>query len=223
MATVSSRGRQTGHWGVDGILEYLALGLTGCVYGMAGGVSPGPTTTLVVAQTLRYGVGEGAKVAIAPALTDAPIILLSLLFLRQLSQFSTALAVITFLGAGFLLFLAWESMNMTGVAVDTSSGAANSVQKGFLANLLNPHPFLFWFTVGARELLQASDRGWLGVTAFLVGMYLCLIGAKVLLAVLVGRTRNFLQSSGYVVVNRLLGLVLLGFAIRFVWEGSRLL
>jgi len=51
----------------------------GCVFGLAGGFTPGPTTAVVVAQTIRFGFLDGIKVAIAPLLTDAPIVILSVL------------------------------------------------------------------------------------------------------------------------------------------------
>ncbi len=52
------------------MIEGLTLFTSGCVFGLAGRIRPGPTTTLVVAQTLRYGVFDGIKVAVAPLLTD---------------------------------------------------------------------------------------------------------------------------------------------------------
>ena len=65
--------------------------VAGCVFGLAGGFSPGPTATIVVSQTLRFGIFEGIKVAIAPALTDAPIILVAVLLVGQLSRFEPVL------------------------------------------------------------------------------------------------------------------------------------
>lgn len=52
-------------------MEALPFLVSGCVFGLAGGFSPGPTTTVVVSQTLRFGVLEGIKVAIAPALAQS--------------------------------------------------------------------------------------------------------------------------------------------------------
>jgi len=60
------------------LIESLQLLATGIAFGSAGGLSPGPTMTLVVAQTLRHGLREGLKVAIAPLLTDAPIVILAI-------------------------------------------------------------------------------------------------------------------------------------------------
>ncbi len=54
-------------------------------------------------------------------------------------------------------------------------------------------------------------------------MYVCLIGAEILVASLVGRSRSFLRSRGYVYVNRLLGLALMAFAVSFLRDGLRFL
>ncbi len=82
-----------------------------------------------------------------------------------------------------------------------------------MANLLNPHPYLFWFVIGAPKLIEAAEISWMTAAAFLAGLYVCLIGAKILVAFLVGRSRAFLKSRGYVYVNRILGAVLAGFSI----------
>ena len=97
------------------VLTFLAAG---CIFGLAGGFSPGPTTTLVVSQTLRFGVMDGIKVAISPALTDAPIILVSVLLVGQLVKFEPVLGVISILGAAFLLYLAFESFRVRGIDID---------------------------------------------------------------------------------------------------------
>jgi threonine/homoserine/homoserine lactone efflux protein len=57
--------------------------VSGCVFGLAAGFTPGPTLTFVIAQTLRFGLADGIKVAIAPLLTDAPVIALSAVLIRQ--------------------------------------------------------------------------------------------------------------------------------------------
>ena len=203
--------------------ETLSFLLAGGVFGLAGGFSPGPTTTVVVSQTLRFGVLDGIKVAIAPALTDAPIIFVAVLLVGRLAKFEPVLGVISLLGAAFLLYLAFESFRVRGIEIDETDAEPRSITKGFMANLLNPHPYLFWFIIGAPKLIEASQRSWTTAVAFLAGLYVCLIGAKILVALLVGRSRSFLKSRGYVYVNRLLGLVLAGFSFFFLRDGLRFL
>ena len=164
---------------------------------------------------------EGIKVAIAPALTDAPIILVAVLLVGQLAKFEPILGIISILGAVFLLYLAFESFRVRGIEIAETNVEPRSIRRGFMANLLNPHPYLFWFVIGAPKLIEAAAIGWMTTAAFIAGLYVCLIGAKILVAFLVGRSRSFLKSRGYVYVNRILGVVLAGFSIFFLRDGMR--
>ncbi len=204
-------------------MQALTFLAAGCIFGLAGGFSPGPTTTVVVSQTLRFGVLDGIKVAIAPALTDAPIILVAVLLVGQLARFEPVLGIISLLGAVFLLYLAFENLRVRELKIDETKVEPRSISKGFVVNILNPHPYLFWFVVGAPKLLEAAEISWMIAFAFIAGLYVCLIGAKILVAFLVGRSRAFLKSRGYVYVNRILGAVLAGFSIFFLRDGMRFL
>ncbi len=192
---------------------------SGCVFGLAGGFTPGPTLTLVIAQTLRFGLTDGIKVALAPLLTDAPIIIASLVLMGNLARFEPVLGGIALLGAAFLAYLALGSFRVRGIEVRKEKTPPRSLRKGFVVNLLNPHPYLFWFTIGAPVLLRAAGKSILAATLFVIGLYLCLIGAKILVAWLTARSRPFLESRAFVYVNRLLGVALAVFALLFLRDG----
>ena len=98
-----------------------------------------------------------------------------------------------------------------------------SLQKGVAANLLNPHPYLFWLTVGAPILWHAWATSPVNAAGFLVAMYGCLIGSKMLVALLVGRGRTVLTSRAYVLLVRTLGIILFVFALLFLRDGLRYL
>jgi len=201
--------------------EALLFLASGCVFGLAAGFTPGPTTTLLIAQTLRFGMWDGIKVALAPFLTDAPIIAASLILLSELARIEPVLGGITLLGAAFLMYLAVESFKVRGIETGNETAAPHSLRRGFMVNLLNPHPYLFWFVVGAPTLLKAANQGVLSAVLFLAGLYVCLVGTKILVAVLVARSRSFLSSRAYVNVNRILGVALGVFALLFLWDGLR--
>lgn len=205
------------------MIDGLSFLIAGGVFGLAGGFSPGPTATLVVSQTLRFGILDGIKVAIAPALTDAPIILVAVLLVGQLARFEPVLGIISFLGAAFLLYLAFESLRVRELEIDETEVEPRSISKGFVVNILNPNPYLFWFVIGAPKLIEAAKISWMTAVAFIAGLYVCLIGAKILTAFLVGRSRAFLKSRGYVYVNRILGLALAVFAVLFLRDGMKFL
>ena len=142
---------------------------------------------------------------------EAPILVVSVLLVGQLAKFEPVLGITSLLGAAFLLYLVFESFRVRGVEISDSQIEPRSISKGFMANLLNPHPYLFWFVVGAPRLIEGAKISWTTAVAFITGLYVCLTGAKILVAFLVGRSRAFLKSRGYVYVNRFLGAVLAGF------------
>ena len=63
---------------------------------------------------------------------------------------------------------------------------------------------MFWLTVGAAILAKAMAQGWLVAAAFLFGFYLLLVGSKVMVALLAGRSRDLLAGQPYRVVMRVL-------------------
>ncbi len=201
-------------------LKYL---VSGVVFGLAGGCAPGPTSIVVVTQTLRHGLLDGVKVAIAPLLTDAPIIISAVLLVGQFADMDGLFGALALAGALYLGYLARETWSVSPVSIDAGEATPHSIRRGVLANALNPHPYMFWFVVGAPVLLEAWDVGALPAVLFMVGQYTCLIGAKVTVAVLVSRYAGFFDSQGYLWINRLLALALLVYAGVFARDGMTLL
>lgn len=195
--------------------------LSGAVFGLAGGVSPGPTSTLVITQTLRHGLREGLKVAVSPLVADIPIVLVAVLALNQLQRAEWAIGLIALGGALFCTYLAYETFRADPSDVALDDATPRSLTKGVVTNLLNPHPHLFWFMIGAPAIVTAASIGTVAVLGYLLGLYGCLIGAKVTLAILVERSRAFLSSRGYRIILRLLGIALAGFAVRFAIDAAR--
>ncbi|MCD6225405.1 MAG: hypothetical protein J7K32_07820 [Deltaproteobacteria bacterium] len=52
----------------------------GTILGLSAGLIPGPLLTLVISETLRHNIKAGIKIAVAPLLTDLPIIGLTFFF-----------------------------------------------------------------------------------------------------------------------------------------------
>ena len=90
-----------------------------------------------------------------------PIILAALLIGNALASQPIPLGLLSLAGACYISWLAWESFT---IRVDdrTSEQMAKSLRKGVLTNFLNPHPYLFWMTVGTPlppENLGIPDTG----------------------------------------------------------------
>ena len=203
------------------MLEYLGSGM---VLGLAAGLAPGPLLALVLAQSIRYGTREGLKVAAAPLITDVPIVILSVALVGAAASAATGLlGAVSLAGAIFVAYLGIESLRTTGVEAGRPDEAPRSWARGATVNVLSPHPYLFWITVGAPILLLAWEEGPLAAAAFLAGFYACLVGAKMVLAVVAGRSGGRLRGGAYRAVMAVLGGLLLLFAFRLGIEGLRLL
>lgn len=182
------------------------------VYGLTGGLAPGPLMTLVLTQTLRHGAKEGMKTALAPLITDGPIMLVLLLFLDRLAQVRPLIGAIAIGGTLYLLWLAWESWRAPRPEVTETTSAPRSLVRGALVNFLNPNPYLFWLTAGTPMLLRAWRHSALAAVAFVVAFFVCLVGSKITLAVIVARSREHVAGRWYVTAMRVLAVLLVVFA-----------
>jgi len=195
---------------------------TGTILGFSAGFTPGPLLTLVISETLKHDLKAGVKVALAPILTDLPIIILTLFMLAKLSHFRTILGAISFLGGLFILYLGYESMRTKGVNITLHDCRAQSLRKGIIVNALSPYPYLFWFSVGAPTTIKAMDQSVVAALAFISSFYVLLVGSKIALAILVGKSRSFLTGNSYIYTMRFLGLILFVFAVFLFYDGLKL-
>jgi threonine/homoserine/homoserine lactone efflux protein len=160
----------------------------GLALGLGAGVAPGPLLTLVVTSTLQRGFGAGLRVAVAPLLTDTPIVAAAVLVVGSVSEW--VLRALGLAGGSVVVLLGlWTAVSAARpLATDGPPvSGARDVARGVLVNVLSPHPWIFWFTAGAPLLVSAwREAPWRGV-AFLIGFYLLLVGAKVVIAWLVAR------------------------------------
>ncbi len=176
---------------------------------------------LVLAQTLRHGSREGCKIALTPLVTDAPIILVALALASKLGELHTLLGIVSMAGAVFVLYLAWESCCLVRQESNAAAERPRTWLKGIVTNLLNPHPWVFWLTVGAAILAEALAQSWKVAAAFMAGFYLPLVGSKVMVALLAGRSRNLLAGRTYRAAMRILAVMLALFALLLFREGLK--
>lgn len=202
-------------------MHFLTIGI---ILGLSAGFSPGPLLALVIAETLQHGINAGIRVALAPLITDVPIVILSCLVLAKLAQSSLILGVVSIGGSAVVFYMGLSNMRTRGVALNLSTEKSKSLAKGILVNFLSPNPYLFWLSVGAPLVTRAlREFGVAAPAAFIAGFYGCLVGAKITLAIVAGKSRSFLTGKGYVYTMRFLGLVLCALALLLVRDGLLLL
>ncbi|MCC7371815.1 MAG: LysE family transporter [Chloroflexi bacterium] len=176
----------------------LSFLLLGAGIGFVAGVTPGPILTLVVAETFRGGWSRGAAVAAGPLLADGPIVVVAVFVLAQLPP--EVVRGLSLVGGGFLCYLAVTTyLNSRRAQLGAGHGrrVGGGWLQGWLARMLTPNAYLFWFLVGAPLLVQAFEADWLAVPAFLLGYYLTIVGSNVVLALALHRWVTLFSERVY--------------------------
>ena len=203
-------------------MPFLFLGAS---LGLSAGLSPGPLMTLVITTSLRDGFWQGLRVAIAPFLTDLPIILFSLFILKRLPAWS--LTMLGVAGSLYVVYLGWETIRaarhasleqLRASGQSSENLSRQSLSRGALVNLLNPHPYIFWATVGGPTLLATLDQGAAYAVAFLVGFYTLLVGSKIGIAALIHSQSRTLSTAWYQRILAALGILLIALGIWLLYQ-----
>ncbi|MFN2290596.1 MAG: LysE family translocator, partial [Anaerolineae bacterium] len=179
------------------MLAYLGLGLS---MGLSAGISPGPLLALVISASVRSGLAGGLRVALAPFVTDLPIILLAVLLAGSLPP--EALRWVGTVGGLVVIWMGIEAVRSARDAalpegVGDRDDSRRELWRGVAVNALNPHPYLFWATVGGPALVSGYRVSPWYVLAFLAPFYLVLVGSKMIVAWVVSRRAGGLSLDWY--------------------------
>jgi len=199
----------------------LATIIQGIGYGFSGAVQPGPFQTYLISQSLQRGWRRTLHAALAPLISDGPIIVLAMLLLTRLPVGWER--VLYIVGGAFVLTLAWgafrswRDFDVADPLVDAGV-AGRGILKAVLMNVLSPGPYLFWGLVTGPILLSAWRESPLRAVGFLVGFYGTMVVSLLALVVLFSTARRL----GPRVTRAMVGasaVTLTCFGMYQIWQG----
>jgi len=208
------------------MVEGLEFLISGAVFGLAAGIAPGPLLTLVFSEALKYGRKEGMKIAISPLFTDFPIIIFAFYVLATLSSLterSFVIGAISLFGACYLIYLGVRNLKVGIAKSDVELTKRDALKQGVIVNFLNPHPYLFWLSVGGPMIFESLSVHVSATILFILGFYSLLIGSKIGIVLVVEKFRSFIENKYYLYAIRGLGIVLILFALVFAKDGLELI
>ena len=197
--------------------------IAGILLGIYAGLSPGPMLFLVVSQTIKHDFEEGLKIAFSPLISDIPIIILSLILITFLEGYNSILGIIFIVGGFYLAYLAYESFKFRPLDVDVELDKPKSLKKGVTLNLLNPSPYIFWITVGSPIIIPAYATNPVAPFEFIISFYIFLVGIKICIAYITGKSREFITGNTYLYLMRILGIFISIFAVIYLYHGFQVL
>ncbi len=199
------------------MFHYMLLGAT---FAFAAVVQPGPFQTYLISQTLTKGWRRTMPAALAPLLSDGPIILLVLLILLHVPGW--LVSALQLAGGVFLLYLAfgawktWRTFDAKGTPLIQSG--QQTLFRAALINLLNPNPYIAWSLVMGPLLLKSWREAPVNGIGLLGSFYLTMVlgmGGTILLFAGAGNLGSRVRRS-------LIGIsaaALAGFAVYEFWSG----
>jgi threonine/homoserine/homoserine lactone efflux protein len=179
-------------------------------FGLAAGLKPGPLGIVVIQQTLSPGLPSGVRASLAPLVTDGPIIIAALWFLSQFKSINLFAAALSLLGGLYLLWLLQKMFRVRNISISSKLGSDASLSTAVKVNLLNPGPYLFWFTVGGSYIVRGTTTESIVFVATAIGT---LIASKIAVALLAARFLPSLESRGYLATMKALAVLLAVFGL----------
>ena len=194
--------------------------LQGAGLGFMGASQPGPFQAFIISQSLQLGWRRALRAALAPLLSDGPIILLVLLLLRQVPQFLQRSLFIA--GGLFLLLLAWRAWyswrDQTEQSATSETTSDRTLLKAVAMNFLSPGPYIYWSLVAGPIFLTGWRESPGNGIAFIVGFYLAMVITLSIIIVTFGLSRKL----GPRIAHTLLGvsiLTMICIGVYQIWRG----
>jgi threonine/homoserine/homoserine lactone efflux protein len=202
------------------MVEALLKGIT---LGLLLSISVGPVVFSIIKHSLNNGHVGGMAFIIGVSASDLTMVLISNVFTELFSTISSHKTTIGIAGSIFLisigiffLFFKKIKVNEEGQQVFLrfrTRDYAKIALSGYLMNTLNPAVFLFWLTASTTLINHTLEQK---VVIFLSCLLLVFSTdiAKVMLA---GKIRKKLTPHNIHIINRVNGLILIGFGIALIW------
>ena len=166
--------------------------LQGIGFGFAAASQPGPFQTYLISQSISQGWRRTLPSALAPLLSDGPIIALCLLVLSQVPVWMEQ--VLYGVSGVFILYLAWGALRAWRAppapeVLEVEAGLP--MGKAVVMNMLSPGPYIFWTLVTGPSLVAGWRESPAYGLSFIGGFYLTLVGGLATIVLVFGLAARF--------------------------------
>ncbi len=188
------------------------------IYSVLTALLPGPNNILAINSTMKFGYQKSKSLLLGIYTGFTLIMLLTAVFTELLlSSYAPLLNYLKYLGAAYLVYLAWTVFTSKPVELK----ASNSVQaepakqgefwKGFLLQLVNVKIIIYGITAFSSFVFTKFHEWW--ITLIFV-VFLSFVGSFASwLWALAGQRLSLFLNNHHRIVSRVMGLLLLYCAV----------
>lgn len=198
--------------------------INGLMLGCILALSVGPVIFTVIKQSLNNGHTGGFSFVTGVWMSDIVLVVISNAFSALVSELLEYKNIIGYIGSAFLVIMGIFYLFFKKVTLRTDAdGKIMRFRKrdmikifssGFLINTLNPSVFIFW--LGTATALAAKFSFQQRVIIFSVCLALN-IAADIFKVLLAGKLRKRLTLHNISVINKVSGVILVGFGMALLY------
>jgi threonine/homoserine/homoserine lactone efflux protein len=203
--------------------------MKGLILGLILSISVGPVIFAIIKQSINNGHKAGYMFVAGVSASDITLVMVCNFFT---GLFNTALSyknTIAIAGSIFLIAVGIYTLFFKKVQVDEENKLliktfrkrdyAGIFLSGYFMNMLNPGVFLFWFAWTTLIMADSQTATHPGEYRFIVftTCLLFVLLADIAKVVLAGKLRSRLNAKNLRFINKLSGLILIGFGVALCW------
>ncbi|MBL7707827.1 MAG: LysE family transporter [Chitinophagaceae bacterium] len=196
--------------------------LKGLGFGLLLTIAVGPVLFSIIKQSLNNGHKGGFSFIIGVSASDITLVLVSNIFTELFNQIKEYRLQIGIAGCVFLITMGVYFLFFKKVKVNEEGRAliikfrkrdyAKIFLSGYFMNTLNPGIFIFWITTSTAVITHSVNQR---IIIFVTCLLFVLL-SDVLKVLLAGKIRNRLTPHNIHIINRINGIILIGFGIALI-------
>lgn len=190
--------------------------LKGMVLGGSAALTPGPYQIYLLSQAVKNGWQRTLPSALAPLISDGPIIALVFLVLSNVPDwFIQTLRFVSGLFIFYLSYGAYQSYKQFGISTEELIDAPqHTLSRAIMLNFVSPGPYIFWGFISGPILVQAWSESVVWGVSFVASFYISFVGLMGILIMLF----SLAQHAGPKVMRTLLGVAALALFVAGVYQ-----
>jgi threonine/homoserine/homoserine lactone efflux protein len=194
----------------------------GITLGLLLSIAVGPVLFSIIKQSINNGVKGGMAFVIGVSLSDISLVIASNFFTELFTSLDSKREEIGIIGSTFLISVGIYYLFFKKVKVNEQGAQVLRVFRkrdylrlflaGYFMNILNPAIIIFWLTTSTAFINHTFNSR---VVIFSIALAFVLT-SDILKVILAGRLRKRLTVKNISLLNRINGMILIGFGVALI-------
>jgi len=201
---------------MEAVTDFYLFLLSVIFISLSGVMAPGPLFAVTIAKGFKDKIA-GVLISFGHGAIEFPLMFLIYFGFSQLLASSVAQKTVGFVGGLIMIYM---SIRMIKAEKKTGGEREDSRHGSFIAGVLatvaNPYFILWWATIGAALVINASIFGFAGFLIFAITHWSCDLLWNTFVSLAVFKSKRFLTKKVHYIIFGFCFVVLMGFGIWFI-------